>query len=74
VIGWLMWNTMRLLAALGLIILGAGVVMLVWFMFDVGLAWVSIVVLAGAALLLATFVRRVLSGPTTESAASEIVE
>jgi hypothetical protein len=74
VLGWLMWNTMRLLAGLGLAILAGGVVMLIWFMFDAGLAWVSIVVLIGAVVLLATFVRRVVAGPTGTSATGEIVE
>ena len=74
VVGWLMWNAMRLLAGLGLAVLAGGVVMLVWFMFEVGLAWVSIVLLAGAVALLATIVKRVIDGPTGDSAPSEIVE
>ena len=77
VIGWLMWNTMRVLAALGLAILGGSVLMLIGFMFEVGLAWVSFVVIAGALVLLAVFVRRVLTGlrpSTSSSAASEIIE
>ena len=74
VVGWLMWNTMRLLAGLGLAVLAGGVLMLVWFMFEVGLAWVSIVVLAGAVVLLATMVKRALEGPIADSTAGEIVE
>jgi hypothetical protein len=72
-----MWNTMRALAALGLLVLGGGVLMLVWFMFEVGLAWVSFVVIAGALVLLGVFVRRVLTGlgpSTSAGAASEIIE
>jgi hypothetical protein len=76
VVGWLIWNTMRLLAAIGLAILGGSVVMLIWFMFEVGLAWVSIALIAGALVLLVTFVRRALSGlgPANSSAAGEIIE
>jgi hypothetical protein len=76
VVGWLMWNTLRLLAGLGLLILAGGVVMLIWFMFDAGLAWVAIVVLAGAVGLLATFVRRALSGSgaATNTASQGIIE
>jgi hypothetical protein len=61
-IGWLMWNGMRVLAALGLLILGGGVVLLVWFMFEVGLAWIAIVVIA--VVLLAAFyvLRRLYAG------------
>lgn len=72
-----MWNGMRALAALGLAILGGSVLMLVWFMFEVGLAWVSFVVIAGALVLLAVFVRRLLTGlgpSTSSSAASELIE
>jgi len=76
VVGWLMWNTMRLLAGVGLAILGGSVVMLIWFMFEVGLAWVSIAFIAGAVVLLVTFVRRALAGfgPPSASAAGEIIE
>jgi hypothetical protein len=72
-----MWNTMRALAALGFVILGGGVFMLVLFMFEVGLAWVSFVVIAGALVLLAVFARRLLTGlgpSTSATAASEIIE
>jgi hypothetical protein len=71
-----MWNAMRLLAALGLVILGGVVVMLIWFMFEVGLAWVSIVALVGAVALLAVFVRRALAGygPSADSAVGDIIE
>jgi hypothetical protein len=75
-VGWLMWNTMRLLAGVGLLTLAGGVVMLIWFMFEVGLAWVSIVVLAGVVVLLVTLVRRALSGSgsTTDAAGQGIIE
>jgi hypothetical protein len=73
-LGWLMWNTMRFMAALGLAVLGGSVVLLIWFMFDVGLAWVAVAVLVGALVLLGTFVRRLAEGPTADSAAGEIVE
>jgi len=53
-----MWNGMRLLAALGLTILGGSVVLLIWFMFDVGFAWISIVALASAVVLAVHFLRR----------------
>ena len=72
-----MWNMMRALAALGFVVLGGGVLMLVWFMFVVGLAWVSFVVIAGALVLLAVFVRRLLTGlgpATNAGAASEVIE
>jgi hypothetical protein len=59
VIGWLMWNTMRLLAGLGLTILGGGVVLLIWFMFDVGFAWISFVFLGTALGVAFFFLRRV---------------
>jgi hypothetical protein len=54
-IGWLMWNGMRLMAALGLTVLAGSLVMLIWFMFDVGFAWLSFVVI-GLLVLLAVFV------------------
>jgi hypothetical protein len=56
-IGWLMWNGMRLMAALGLTVLAGSLVMLIWFMFDVGFAWLSFVVI-GLLVLLAVFVLR----------------
>jgi hypothetical protein len=75
VVGWLMWNTMRLLAGIGLAILGVSVVILIWFMFEVGLAWVSIAFLVGALVLLASFVRRALAGYGSSSGASaDIIE
>jgi hypothetical protein len=61
-IGWLMWNGMRLLAALGLTILGGGVVLLIWFMFDVGFAWISWVAIASAVALAVYFLGRLYSG------------
>ena len=50
--------------------------MLIWFMFEVGLAWVSIVVLAGVVVLLVTLVRAALSGSgsTTDAAGQGIIE
>jgi len=49
--GWLLWSTMCVLAALGFAVLGGSLVLLVWMMFEVGLAWVAIL-LIGLALLL----------------------
>jgi hypothetical protein len=57
-----MWNTMRLLAALGLTILGGSGVMLIWFMFLVGFAWISFVAIGSALVLAVVLVRRVRSG------------
>jgi hypothetical protein len=45
-LGWFMWNGMRALAGLGLLILGGSVFLFVWFMFEVGLAWVAFVAIA----------------------------
>jgi hypothetical protein len=75
-VGWLLWNTMRLLAGIGLAILGGSVVILIWFMFEVGLAWVSLAFIAGGLVLLVTFVRRALGGlgPSNGSTAGEIIE
>ena len=56
-IGWLMWNGMRLMAALGLTVLAGSLVMLIWFMFDVGFAWISFVVI-GLLVVMAVFVLR----------------
>ena len=53
---------MRLLAALGVTVLAGGIVLLIWFMFDVGFAWISWVAIGGALLLVLVFVRRVLTG------------
>jgi hypothetical protein len=52
--GWLLWNTMLVLAALALAVLAAGLVLLVWFMFEVGFAWIAILAI-GLALLLVLF-------------------
>jgi hypothetical protein len=75
VVGWLIWNTMRLLAALGLTVLAGMVGLLIWFMFDAGLAWISIVLLAAGLVLVFSFVKRVQIGPLANSdAGREIVE
>jgi hypothetical protein len=49
--GWLIWNAMRLLALIGFVLFTTTIVLFVWFMFDVGFAWVGIVVIALALLL-----------------------
>ena len=73
--GWLIWSTMRLLAGLGLAVLGGMVVLLIWFLFEAGLAWIAIVLIAAGGVLLATFVQRVRIGPLASSdPAQEIVE
>jgi hypothetical protein len=76
VVGWLTWNAMRLLAAIGLASLGGSVLILIWFMFEAGLAWVAILFIAGGLVLLVTFVRRAVAGlgPSSGSAAGEIIE
>ena len=57
--GWFIWNTMRALAVLGLTLFGASYVLLIWFMFKVGLAWVSILAI-GLALFLALLLLKAL--------------
>jgi hypothetical protein len=49
--GWLIWNTMRVLAVVGFVLFTTTIVLFVWFMFDVGFAWLGIVVIALALLL-----------------------
>ena len=49
--GWLIWNTMRVLAVVGFVLFTTTIVLFVWFMFDVGFAWVGVVVIALALLL-----------------------
>lgn len=49
--GWLIWNAMRALAVIGFVLFTTTIVLFVWFMFDVGFAWVGIVVIALALLL-----------------------
>jgi hypothetical protein len=49
--GWLIWNAMRVLAVVGFVLFTTTIVLFVWFMFDVGFAWVGIVVIALALLL-----------------------
>jgi hypothetical protein len=55
--GWLLWNAMRVLAALGLVVLGGSLALLVWFLFKVGFAWIGFVVI-GLAMLLVFFTLR----------------
>ena len=50
--GWIIWNAMRLAALLGLAFLTLTLIFFVWFMFNVGFAWVGIVVIVLASLLL----------------------
>ena len=50
--GWIIWNAMRLAAALGFALFALTIVLFLWFMFDVGFAWVAIVVLGLTSLLL----------------------
>lgn len=52
--GWLLWNAMRLFAALGLAVLAGSLALLVWFLFVVGFAWIAILVI-GLAMLLVFF-------------------
>jgi hypothetical protein len=59
-LGWFMWNGMRVLAGLGLLVAGGSLVLLIWFMFEVGLAWVAFVAI-GLVLLLAWLVLRALA-------------
>ena len=49
--GWLIWNAMRALAVVGFVLFTTTIVLFVWFMFDVGFAWVGVVVIALALLL-----------------------
>jgi energy-converting hydrogenase Eha subunit E len=56
-LGWFLWNGMRVLAGLGLVVLGGSLFLLIWFMFEVGLAWVAFVAI-GLVLLLASLVLR----------------
>jgi hypothetical protein len=53
--GWLAWNAMRLLALLGFVLIATTTfVFFVWFMFEVGFAWVGFLVI-GLVLLLVFF-------------------
>jgi hypothetical protein len=49
--GWLIWNVMRVLAVVGFVLFATTIALFVWFMFDVGFAWVGIVVIALVLLL-----------------------
>jgi hypothetical protein len=62
VIGWLMWNTMRLAAALGLALFSLTLILFVWFMFDVGFAWLGLLVIGLAVLILFFSVRNLRTG------------
>lgn len=50
--GWIIWNAMRLAAILGIALFTLSLILFVWFMFEVGFAWVGIVVIVLAFLLL----------------------
>jgi hypothetical protein len=50
--GWIIWNAMRLAAMLGFALFTLSLILFVWFMFDLGFAWVGIVVIVLALLLL----------------------
>jgi hypothetical protein len=50
--GWIIWNAMRLAAILGFALFTFSLILFVWFMFEIGFAWVGIVVLVSAFLLL----------------------
>jgi hypothetical protein len=52
--GWLAWQTMRLLALLGFALLTTTFVFFVWLLFEVGFDWVGFLVI-GLVLLLAFF-------------------
>jgi hypothetical protein len=60
--GWLMWNGMRVLAVLGFALFTTTIVLFVWFMFEVGFAWVGIVVIVLAALLVFFSVKNLRTG------------
>jgi hypothetical protein len=55
--GWIIWNAMRLAALLGLAFLTLSLILFVWRMFEVGFAWVGIVVIVLASLLLFSSVK-----------------
>ena len=50
--GWIIWNAMRLAAILGLALFTLSLIFFVWFMFEVGFAWLGILVIVLAFLLL----------------------
>jgi hypothetical protein len=60
--GWLMWNGMRVAAVLGFALFTTTIVLFVWFMFEVGFAWVGIVVIVLAALLVFFSVKNLRTG------------
>jgi hypothetical protein len=57
-----MWNTMRLAAALGLALFSLTLILFVWFMFDVGFAWLGLLVIGLAVLILFFSVRNLRTG------------
>lgn len=50
--GWLLWNTARVLAVLGYTLVTTTFALVVFFMFEAGLAWIAFVVIALVLLLL----------------------
>ena len=50
--GWLLWNTMRVLALLGYALITTTFVLVLFFMFEAGLAWIAFVVIGLVLLLL----------------------
>jgi hypothetical protein len=55
--GWLLWNATRLLAALAIAFMGSLLTFFVWLAFDADLAWLAILLLAVALLLLVSAIR-----------------
>jgi hypothetical protein len=49
--GWLTWNLMRLLALVGFTLVTITFLVFVWFMIEVGFAWVAIAIIGLVALL-----------------------
>jgi hypothetical protein len=49
--GWLTWNLMRLLALVGFTLVTITFLAFVWFMIEVGFAWVAIAIIGLVALL-----------------------
>ena len=56
-IGWLVWKAMYVVAVLGAALVTLTFILFVWFMFDVGFAWVAVVVIGLVSLLLFFAVR-----------------
>jgi hypothetical protein len=55
--GWLLWNATRLLAVLAIAFMGSLLTFFVWLAFDADLAWLAILLLAVALLLLVSAIR-----------------